>query len=155
MTPSFERSADTAAVINVLRACNDEITYEHLSARSNLALSRMRQVLASARRVIRREDGILFGSVKGKGLKRLDDQAKVKKPEAFKKRVARGARREVEDLGTISNFGALSKTDQHSVTTNRTVLNVIRQQAMVRPEEPSRSKVAPPIADITRLIPRK
>jgi len=147
---TFERSADTAAVIAALRGCNNEVSYKDLAGQAGLTLLRAKQVLASARRALRTESGILFGVIRGEGLRRLTDADKVKKPEAFKKRVFRGAGREIKDLGTIS-YGNLSKTDQHSVTTNRTVLNVIRQQATVRPEPPRTAIATQPMANIAKL----
>ena len=50
----------------------------------------------------------------------------------------------------------LTKTEQHSVTTNRTILNVLRQQARVRIEEPAPPPMAPPpVVNTSRLIGRK
>jgi hypothetical protein len=86
----------------------------------------------------------------------LVDVDKVKKPEAFKKRVFRGSYREIKHLSSISEFDKLSKADQHSVATNRIVLNVIRQQARVRPDEPKKTQIAPqPMVDVTRFLPKK
>ena len=151
MALTFERSPDTEAVIVALRGCNNEISYRDLARQSGLSLGRAKQVLASARRVIRSE-GVLFGVIRGEGLRRPTDSDKVKKPEAFKKRVYRGAGRELKDLSTIANFGALEKVEQHSCTINRTVLNVLRQQANVKPE-PKKTVMTPqPMANITALI---
>jgi hypothetical protein len=133
MAMIFERSPDTDAMIKVLRGCNDQISYQDMARQAGLSLHRAKSVLPSARRALRSDGGVLFGVIRGEGLKRLTDLEKVKKPEAFKKKVFRGAGREIKDLSTI-NFECLSKTDQHSVTTNRTVLNVLRQQAKVKPE---------------------
>jgi hypothetical protein len=151
MPMTFERSPDTDAVILALRGCNNEISYRDLARQSGLTLGRAKQVLGSARRALR-SDKILFGIIRGEGLRRLTDSDKVKKPEAFKKRVFRGAGRELKDLSTIANFGALEKSEQNSCTINRTVLNVLRQQARVIPETP-KSDIAPqPMANVSQLI---
>jgi len=155
MPLTFERSADTDAVIVALRGCNKEISYADLARQAGLALDRTKQVLASARRALRSESGILFGVIRGEGLRRLTDADKVKKPEAFKKRVFRGAGREIKDLATISDFGKLEKSDQHSVTTNRTILNVLRQQALVKPEPQKMNMTPQPMANVAKLIPAK
>jgi hypothetical protein len=149
MPMSFERSPDTESVINVLRGCNSDITYFDLSKRAGLGVGRMKQVLASARKALSRE-GILFGVIYNVGLKRLTDHDIVKKPEAFKKRVFRGAGRELKDLGKINDFGALSKTEQHSVTLNRTILGAIRQSAFVKPDKIVSVKAAP-LPDVSKL----
>lgn len=155
MPLTFERSADTDAVIIALRGCNNEISYIDLARQAGLTVDRTKQVLSSARRALRSESGVLFGTIVGEGLRRLTDADKVKKPEAFKKRVFRGAGREIKDLATISDFGNLEKSDQHSVTTNRTVLNVLRQQAMVKPEPPKVGTAPQPMANVAQLIQAK
>ena len=152
MPLSFERSADTDAVIIALRGCNNEISYRDLARQAALTLDRTKDVLTSARRALRSESGILFGTIRGEGLRRLTDADRVKKPEAFKKRVFRGAGREIKDLATISDFDKLSKAEQHSVTTNRTVLNVLRQQATVKPEPPKPAMAAQPMANVSKLL---
>lgn len=151
MALTFERSPDTDAVIIALRGCNDEISYKDLARQAGLTLMRTKSVLPSARRSIRAETGVLFGVVRGEGLRRLTDADKVKKPEAFKKRVVRGAGRELKDLGTI-NIEGLQKTDQHSVSINRTVLNAMRQQAMVKPEPPKEKMAPQPMANVAKLV---
>lgn len=156
MPMTFERTSETDAVVMVLRGCNNEISYFDLAKQAGLSVYRAKQVLASARRILRAESGVLFGVIRGQGLRRLVDTDKVKKPEAFKKRVFRGSGRELKDLATISNFAGLSKADQHSVATNRTILNVLRQQAIVKPEPPSTARYAPqPTANISKLIASK
>lgn len=154
MAISFERSPDTEAAIQVLRGCNSEISYGEAARRANLSVQRFKAVLRSARNALRSE-GILFGTVIGEGLRRLSDTEKVKKPEAFKKRVFRGAGRELRDLGTISDFGKLSKTDQHSVTLNRTILNALRQSSNVKPDKLSPSASPQPMPNVAVLAQMK
>ncbi len=149
----FERSPDTDAVIKSLRGCNNEISYRDLARQAGLSLQRAKAVLPSARRALRSDSGVLFGVVRGEGLRRLTDEEKVKKPEAFKKRIFRGAGRELRDLGTIADFGRLSKNDQHKVTTNRTILSIIRQQANVKIEEPAPTKFTTnPTPNVSALL---
>ena len=155
MALTFERSPDTEAVIVALRGCNNEISYRDLARQAALSLARTKQVLNSARRALRSEGGILFGVIRGEGLRRLTDSDKVKKPEAFKKRVFRGAGRELKDLGTIANFGALEKVEQHSCTINRTVLSVLRQQANVKPKSKKTAMTTQPMANVSQLIAAK
>ena len=157
MPLSFERSADTDAVIVALRGCNNEISYMDLARQAGLTLMRTKSVLRSARRALRSESGVLFGTIIGEGLRRLTVADKVKKPEAFKKRVFRGAGRELKDLASISDpeYNNLEKASQHSVTTNRTVLNILRQQALVKPEPPKEKMAPQPMANVAQLIQTK
>lgn len=153
MALTFERTPDTTAVIRALRGCNDEISYHELARLAGLSTLRMKAVLPSARRIVRTESGRLFGVIRGEGLRLLSDGDKVRKPEAFKRRVMRGAGREIHDLSTISDFTALPKAAQHSVTTNRTILNVIRQQAAVKIEAQDVLPMTPlPVPDSGKLI---
>ena len=153
MPLTFERSPDTDAVISVLRGVNEEISYADAAKRAGLAVPRMKSVLLSARRALRSE-GILFGTIIGEGLRRMTDADKVKKPEAFKKRVMRGAGRELKDLETIADFSALPKTSQHSVTLNRTILNAMRQSAAVKPDKIAPQHAPARIPDTAALISR-
>lgn len=154
MPMTFERSPDTDAVVIALRGANLEIAYQSIAQQTGLPLKRVMGVTTSARRILENE-GVLFGAVRGVGLRRLSDLDKVKQPEDFKKRVFRGAGRALKRLDTISNFEDLSQTDRHSVVTNKTVLNVIRSQAHVKPEVP-KPKTAPQpmanVANITKLV---
>lgn len=154
MALTFERSPDTDAVIAALRGCNNEISYRDLARQSGLSFGRTKQVLASARRALR-ADKILFGTVRGEGLRRLTDSDIVKKPEAFKKRVFRGAGRELKDQSMIANFGGLEKVEQHTSTINRTVLNAMRAQANVKAEAPKVKTAPQPMANVAQLIQAK
>jgi hypothetical protein len=155
MAMTFERSPDTDAVIRILRGCNDEISYLDLARQAGLSMQRMKAMLPSARRAIRAQSGVLFGVIRGEGLRVLRDTDKVRKPEAFKRKVMRGAGREIKDLSTISDFNGLDKADQHSVTTNRTILNVIRQQAQVK-VEPQNVTITPlALPDTEKIISSK
>lgn len=148
----FERSPDTDTIIDILRGCNDQIEYVVLAHRANLPLERTKSLLPTARRALRKE-GILFGTITGHGIHRLTDADKVKKPEAFKRRVFRGAGREIKDLTTISDFGKLSKTDQHAVTLNRTILTAMKQSAGVKPDKATSTGIAPsPLPNTAVLV---
>ena len=155
MPLTLERSADTDAVIVALRGVNDEISYVNLARQSGLTLQRAKQVLPSARRALVSESGILFGVIQGEGLRLLNDEDKARKPDAFKKKVFKGAGRELKHLATISDFNALAKTTQHKVTIDRTTLNVLRQQAAVRAELPKTRMTPQPMANVSQLIKAK
>jgi hypothetical protein len=155
MSLTFDRSPDTNDVLEVLRGVNDEISYKDLAKKTSLTIARVKQVLPSARRMLFAQDGTLFGCIWGEGLKRMTDQDKARKPEAFKKRVFRGAGRELKHLESIE-ISRLSKADQHMTTTNRTILELMRREAQVRSEPPPPTQTAPkPLPDMKRLVPRR
>jgi hypothetical protein len=155
MPLTFDRSPDTADVIAALRGVNGEISYKDLAKQAGVSIPRLKQVLPSARRVLFAENEILFGCVWGQGLRRMTDQDKVRKPEAFKKRVFRGAGRELKHLESI-DLGRLSKSDQHITTTNRTILELMRREAQVKTEAPAPMQTAPkPLPNMGRLVPKR
>lgn len=147
-----ERSPDTDAVVNALRGINDEVSYRDLAHRANLSLGRTKEVLASARRILVNENGILFGCMRGIGLKRMSDTDKVKKPASFRKRVFRGAGREIKHLATIADYENLTKSDQNIVSIERISLNAIRQQASVKPQEKKVATAPSPLPNIQNLV---
>jgi hypothetical protein len=150
----IERSPDTDAVASVLRDANGEISYETIARKTKLPIDRVKAVNQSAQRILLKE-GITFSAIRGFGLKRLTDQDKVIEPESRKKRMRRAATLGLKRLETISDFGRLTQAEQHSVTINRTIFNVIRSQAMTktRTDPP---KIAPqPMPNVSKLIPRK
>lgn len=151
MPMTWERSVDTESVVVALRGVNDEISWRSVASQTGLTLARVKAVMPSARRALRSE-GVLFGVVRGEGLRRLTDSDIVKKPEAFKKKVFRGAGRELKDQSLISNFGALPKVEQHTSTINRTVLNVLRQQAGVKVQPPAEKMTPVPLPNVTQLV---
>lgn len=148
----LERHPDTEAVMTVLRGVNDEIAYEEIARQSLLSVSRVKSVLRSARLSLRRENQILFGTVKGWGLKLLSDAEKVRTSDGRKKRIANSATQGIKDLESIQQFDRLMKADQHSVVTDRTVFNVIRQQSKVRAVDPPRRTSSAPLPDSGSLV---
>jgi hypothetical protein len=130
---NFERSPDTEAVIIALRGVNEEATYQGLAKQANMSLLRLKSVLRSARQILRREK-ILFGTITGVGVKRLADTDKVRKSEDNKKRMANAAKRGIKELDTIEHFELLIPIDQLTVTTNRTIFHLTRQQLKAMPK---------------------
>lgn len=154
MPMNFERAADTESVIVALRGCNDEISYRSLANQTSLTVERTKQVLASARRVLVNEK-IMFGVVRGEGLRRLTDNDIVDLPPSFHKRVFKGAGRQLKYQGCINDFAALGKAKQHTQTINLTILNALRRQANVKAEPPPVKLTPQPMPNVTQLIKAK
>jgi len=123
-----ERSPDTNLVVTALRGVNGDVAYVALAAQVDLPVARVKTLLPSARNILRAEQGILFDVVRGVGLRRLDNQGKVKKVDTAVKKISRAAKRGEKELRTV-DYGALSKTDQHHVTTQRLFFHAVRGQA--------------------------
>ena len=111
-------------------------------------------ILGSARRILEKE-GILFGTIRGEGLRRLTDSDIVKLPTSFHKRTARGAKRELKRQDCYTNFEELPQTERHTATLARITLNAVLASATTKTEAP-KPKAAPQpmasVADITRLV---
>jgi len=70
---NLELSAETLAVLNRLKEApiGETVTYDDLSAAIGRDIRRHRHVLYSALRVALRDDGLLFGTVRGVGYQRV------------------------------------------------------------------------------------
>lgn len=152
MHATFERSPDTQAVIMVLRGVNQEISYANLSSAANMSLDRTKSVLPSARRILRNESKILFGTVTGWGLKRLSDFDKVRKSESNKKRVRNAAGRALKELETLEKFELMPPSDQVTVTTNRTIFAMIRQHTGATPKPATDARKPPEAPHVDNLV---
>jgi hypothetical protein len=130
MDANFERSPDTDRIVKVLRGVNQEISYSDIAKQAQLSVLRTKQVLGSARRILRNSEKLMFGTVIGWGIKRLSDDDKVRKSGDNRKRLARTAGRALKELDTIQAFDRLPATDQLVVTTNRTIFTLSRQQLL-------------------------
>ena len=151
---TFERSPDTDAVVVALRGANREISYKSIAQQTGMAMRRVMGILGSARRILEKE-GILFGTIRGEGLRRLTDSDIVKLPASFHKRTARGAKRELKRQDCYTNFEDLPQTERHTATLARITLNAVLATVTTKPEA-SKPKAAPQpmanVADITRLV---
>lgn len=125
---TFERSADTDKIIEVLRGVNDEITYSELASRTRLSRTRCKQLLRTARKALMK-DKIVFGVEIGVGLARLADGDKVHLAARRKRHIGREAHRGIKEIETIEQFDKLSGADQIMATTNRTIFSLMKQQA--------------------------
>lgn len=130
MKAMFERSPDTARLIEALRGVNDEISYRDLAKRSELSERRLKECLASARRYILREDKAIFGVIKGYGIRRLSNSDKVGDGENDLKKIYRASKRSEKKLVTVE-YAPLTKEEQHRVTTLRTCNSIIAMNSKV------------------------
>ena len=155
MNPAtFERSPDTDAVVIALRGANLEISYKSIAQQTGLAIRRVMGILGSARRILEKEK-ILFGTIRGEGLRRLTDRDLPKLPARHLKRTARSTKRELKRQDCYTNFEALPQTERHTATIGMIALNAILGMATTKTDAP-KPKAAPQpmanVADITRLV---
>lgn len=130
-----ERSADTDRLVVALRGVNGEISYSNLAKQADLAIPRAKALLTSARRIVLRDDGLTFGAIRGFGVKRLNLEEKINDADHDLKKMHRASGRAIKKHDTI-DYGLLKKDQQHRVTTQRTVFNIIRMNSAVKSKKP-------------------
>src|SRR5262245_28711617 len=119
MPMMLERSPDTEAVITVLAGVNDEISYGELARRAKLSVKRTKEVLASARRHLWKRH-VLFGVIRGVGLKRLDAKGTLRDSDDTKKKLYRGSRRGIRKMDTANErLHELTPSEQVQFSINR------------------------------------
>lgn len=143
----FERSLATEATVVVLRGVNDEITYDEGARRAELPRSTFIAVLPSAQRILEREN-IVFGRIKGIGLRRLSESERAKKTEADKKKLMRASSRAGKHAAQI-DMTKLAPREQLMVTTNRTIFSLLHRVTNT-PDNPVH--ITPVQADLNKLI---
>src|SRR5262245_5379089 len=122
-----ETSADTEALAACLRTVpvQGTISYMLLSKQIGRDVqSEARHLLATARRILLREDQVVFGAVRDVGLKRLGDRELVLSGGAFLSHINRTAARGVRTLTCVQDFAQLPLTDQVKQNTALSLLAV-------------------------------
>lgn len=124
---NFEMSEETAAVVKALRGVNLDISYTALSRAVGFAVTGATSALISARRHLESRENIVFETVRGQGLVRLDDTGKVKSTERHARTIGRTARRGRKRLNTVENFAALKPKEQLAATLRATQFEFAQQ----------------------------
>ena len=77
--PMFQRGADASRLHEelVLTPVGETVTYARLTDALGKPVTGATGALSSARRIAQREDGVVFGVIRGEGLKRLDSEGIV------------------------------------------------------------------------------
>ena len=113
--PNFELSVDTRLLYQRLKETHigDQVSYDELSeligrdvrngAHSNLQ---------SARNRCMKHDGIVFGTIRTVGLKRLNDTEIVETAEEQINRIRRASRRAAKTLAQVRDFAAMPEEAQ-------------------------------------------
>jgi hypothetical protein len=102
-------------LIDILRSvrAGETINYEVLTTTIDLNVRKeARHLLDSARKIIRREDAIVFGPVRGVGLRRLTDSDIATSGSSFLRHINRTSRRAVQTLGCVQDFPKLKLDEQ-------------------------------------------
>lgn len=110
MKPQITASIDARMIYERLEkaAVGEVVTYAELTALigSDVQTS-ARGYMDTARRIAHRDKNMVFASVHGVGLKRLDDMEKVKTGEGYLNKIRRTARRAARVVVSVDNYDAL------------------------------------------------
>lgn len=125
----FERAKITVDLCNLLRGANGDVTYAAIETVTGKPFDEVRQTVISARRYLERDEGIVFATIRGVGLRRLNDAEKVESATGFTRRIRRVAGRGIQRLNAVSEPAALSNSDQLALTIRKTVFEAVQRQA--------------------------
>jgi hypothetical protein len=125
--PMFQMSVDARLIRQELAkvANGKEITYGELATIIAKPVSGATSALQSARRSLLNQDGIVFDVIRGEGLIRLDDEAKVSASDRDIKRVRRAARAGAKKLASVEFFEKMPAATQVSHTAKLSALTAI------------------------------
>ncbi len=129
----FERSAEVQWLVDRLRGNkpNEAVAYSELNEVCNRDVQgEGRGALASARRILIREDGIAFGTIRGEGLRRLDDEGVVKVLPSSLKQIRNKASRALRVSACVQDMANLDPPTRASLIAQQSYFGVIR--AMTR-----------------------
>ena len=151
----FEQSAMTAAICQLLKGTNDAISYDAIiSAAGADNLTAARQALVSARRCLERDEGIVFETIRGKGLRLLDDRDRVQSTQAIRRKIHRQSKAGLQRLQTVQNYTGLPQADRVTADLNRTLF-AMTQQAAKPTADVDRAVAGPALPNLAALAQTK
>ena len=156
---TFEMSANSRFLYQKLRetSIGTIITYGELSAAIDKPVDGSSAALRTATRAALRDDNFVFGSIRGVGIKRLNDVEITNQGDTEIASTRRKARRAVRKLTAVRDFGAMPQKVQlrHTalVSTAAIIADITREASIARVEAVSsgRSKELP-IAETLRAM---
>ena len=125
----FDKSQKTEAVMAALRSANRDVSWEQLSSAAGCSLPELRQTIVNARRYLERDEGIVFETVRGVGLRRLSDAEKIESAKGFTRKIHRTAIRGENRIGAVREMASLTNEEQLAATLQQTVFRAIKREA--------------------------
>ena len=107
--PVFELSPDTRLLTDELLKMKpgDDLTHKEMSELLSRNIDGSSAPLLSARRRAEKEDGFVFGTIRGVGVQRLSDTEIVDLGETGAKGIRRAARRTARRVSNVKDFDAM------------------------------------------------
>lgn len=131
MTELFRRSYEVQAIVTALSALNigDTASYAALSEAAGKPIATIYPALVSARSIVEKERGYVFGTLYKQGIKRLADAEIVQSAHSARSRISRAAKKAIRHLGSLKDYSALPPELQRTHTAHMTVMAVIAENA--------------------------
>lgn len=152
MKPSFSLSADTRFVYQKLRelAVGSTATRDDLAALIDVPAqsTRLNAAIASARRKLLHEENMVFGTIRGVGLKRLDDTEIVGTAAATTRKIRRAARKGVKTLSSVQDFSALSRAEQMRHSASLSIFGAVAEISRERSVQKIEKAIDPAKRDL-------
>jgi ribosomal protein L30/L7E len=137
----FQKSDLTRKTIELLAGTNHDISYPAIAAHCGQPgmTPRLRSAIAAARHILERDKGLVFETLRGTGLRRMDDSAIVQSTSAIRLAIRKKARSGQTRLQAVQDFAALSNKDQEQATINQTLFAMTSRLAGKDPDtDPAR-----------------
>jgi hypothetical protein len=124
--PTFQMSADARLLISHLRnaTVGQDFSYEELSSVVSRPVGGGFGPLQTALRRLLRDHDMVFGVIRGKGLRRLDDKGIVDEGSSFASHIRRKARRSFERMSK-ADFAALPREYQARFSAHTSIMATI------------------------------
>lgn len=121
--PTFQLSADSRLMISHLRGATvgQEFSYEDLGKVISRKVDGATSAIQTAMRRLLRDHDIVFATIRGKGIKRLDDKGIVDEGSSAADRIRRAARKSFERMSK-ADFSALPREYQQRFSAHTSVM---------------------------------
>jgi hypothetical protein len=124
---SYSQSLETQQLVKVLadKAHDPLFTYEEIEKASGVDPRKSQAALASARRIVLRDHGIVFVTVRKVGIKRATDSEIVDGSSSDLSRIRNTSRRALKKLGAVANFAELPADKQREFNVKSSTFAVL------------------------------
>ncbi len=141
--PTFTMSSDARLLMSHLRTAKvgDEFTYASMSELLKRKVSGGFGPLQTALRRLLKDEDLVFGSIRGVGIKRLGDGEIVDEGATAMQRIRRASRRSFERVNKAS-FDKLTGEQQKKFTAHVSVMATISHMSTVKQVQQIENKIA-------------
>lgn len=124
----FELAFETKVIIEMLKNTRDGemVSYKHmLEKTARYSVNAIRGNIQTARKSLQ-EDGYLFDTVFGLGLRRMSDEEIATSWEKRRKQIKKTAERSIKETSTVRKPEALSEPSKYALMVGQTIMATIR-----------------------------